>query len=563
MTNAASSARRSSSPRISPSTWTPEQAAEARRKLAENREKLRAVGYRNAKESLYAFVKQAWQIVEPDTPMLENWHLEYLCEWLECLTFGESPDPRAAIIAGLVPEEDYFGPACDYRIGTLVINEPPGYMKSLIVTVLWPCWDWIHRPTNRDAFVSYSKELSTDHSMKRRLIIESEWYLFGMRGFWGHPTFALTGDQNVKTWFNNTRLGRMFATSTGGMITGTHYDRIVVDDPLKPDDALSEAKRETANRFHTETLSQRVRDKRKSVFVIVMQRLAEKDYTGHVLAQGGRVAHVVLQAESEPQEPERVPADVVCRCRFCRTGGGDGDFVFPRSGRVVHRKPGDVLWPEREGKAELAPIKERRTFVWAGQYQQRPRPREGGMFHRDWFEIVDVAPARARTVRFWDLAATEAKPGEDPDFCAGVKMAELDGIFYILDLVHFRGSPKAVEDRLKQTAALDGRGVPIYIEQEPGSSGKLAIDHVRRRLLKGWAVRGMRTTGSKVQRADPLAADSEAQNVKLVRGPWNEVFLEEVERFPEKGHDDIVDGSSGAHTALTRRSGRRAAAAAS
>jgi predicted phage terminase large subunit-like protein len=177
----------------------------------------------------------------------------------------------------------------------------------------------------------------------------------------------------------------------------------------------------------------------------------------------------------------------------------------------------------------------------------------GNKFKREWFEIVDSYPADARMVRYWDLAATEPKPGKDPDWTAGALMAERDGVYYIVDIKRTRTTPKGVEALIRQTAELDGRRITIYMEQEPGSSGVNTIDHYRRRILAGFTFYGNKTTGSKEMRANPVSSQAEAGNIKLVRGPWINDFLDEAELFPHGAHDDQVDAVSGAFGMLARR----------
>lgn len=177
----------------------------------------------------------------------------------------------------------------------------------------------------------------------------------------------------------------------------------------------------------------------------------------------------------------------------------------------------------------------------------------GFKFQRQWFEIVDAAPADARRVRFWDLAATEPKPGKDPDYTAGALVGEKSGVYYILDIRRARATPAGVEALIKQTAELDGKAVDIYMEQEPGSAGVNTIDHYARTVLKGWTFRGVRSTGPKEVRANPVSSAAEAGNVKLVRGAWINDFLDEAESFPGGAHDDQVDAVSGAIDKLTNR----------
>lgn len=171
---------------------------------------------------------------------------------------------------------------------------------------------------------------------------------------------------------------------------------------------------------------------------------------------------------------------------------------------------------------------------------------EGNMFKRQWFEIVDQAPREANRVRYWDLAATEAEPGKDPDWTVGVLLAEYDGVYYVEDVVRVQENPGGVERVIKQTAMMDGKGVPIFMEQEPGSSGKNTIDHYARHVLKGYSFQGDKVTGSKIIRANPVSAAASNHNMKLVKGAWNKAYLEEVQLFPQGKYKDQVDATSGA-----------------
>lgn len=201
--------------------------------------------------------------------------------------------------------------------------------------------------------------------------------------------------------------------------------------------------------------------------------------------------------------------------------------------------------------AQLDPIT--REQLRRGDWSVRP---EGAKFRRTWFEIVDQAPAGLHCVRFWDLASTEPSEGNpDPDWSAGVLVGEREGVYWVLDVQRTRERPLGVERLVAQTAQLDGRRVDVWIEQEPGASGKSAIDHYQRRVLKGFTVRGLRPTGPKDEYVNPLSAAAEAGNVKLVRGPWNGEFLNELAGYPEAGHDDQVDAAAKAVDRLTEPRG--------
>ena len=200
-----------------------------------------------------------------------------------------------------------------------------------------------------------------------------------------------------------------------------------------------------------------------------------------------------------------------------------------------------------ESLMELDPVT--REQLLNGDWSVRD---QGGVLRREWFEIVDAAPARPeRKVRYWDMAATEQKPGADPDWTVGCLLSKQGGTYYVEDVRRFRRDPAAVEAIVCQTADLDGRGTKVVLEQEPGSSGKTVIAAYLR-ALAGFTVSGDRVTGSKTSRAGPFASQAQAGNVKLVRGAWIADFLDECDAFPGGAHDDQVDAASGAFTELAR-----------
>ncbi len=176
---------------------------------------------------------------------------------------------------------------------------------------------------------------------------------------------------------------------------------------------------------------------------------------------------------------------------------------------------------------------------------------DGDVFERGWFQIVDEAPADCRWVRYWDMAATVPKVVRgravtDPDWTVGSLVGlSSAGQFYLKDVVRFRKSPLDTERIIAQTAAVDGRRVPVRMEQEPGSSGVGAIDHYRREVLVGFDFDGNRPTLSKQERAAPMARAAQAGNFKLISAPWNREWLDEVAGFPNLNHDDQVDSAAG------------------
>lgn len=245
--------------------------------------------------------------------------------------------------------------------------------------------------------------------------------------------------------------------------------------------------------------------------------------------------------------------NIPIRMRSASNPGGAGHDWVKQRFLIEGREAGRVFVPARlpdnpyldqdeyrRSLSVLDPVT--RAQLLDGDWTAR---RSGGMFQRQWFTIVDALPADLRMVRFWDLAATEAGKG-DPDYTAGCKAGMQDGVLYLADMRRMRGTPAQVKALIRQTAELDGRSVPIWIEQEGGASGKFVIDDLLRDTLAGWAARASKPSKSKTDRAAPLSSAAEAGNVKLLRGTWLSAFLDELEAFPQGAHDDQVDAASGA-----------------
>ena len=258
--------------------------------------------------------------------------------------------------------------------------------------------------------------------------------------------------------------------------------------------------------------------------------------------------------------------------RMRNAGNPDGPYVQWVKRRYVDHKT--AVAPFIPAKIEDNPGLDQETYIKSLMHLEpvtRARLMDGNwdirnvgrMFRRSWLTIQLSIPAGCRAIRYWDKAASEEKLGTDPDYTAGVLMAMDDeGRFYVLDIRHTRGTPGVIESLIKQTAELDRmrvnrgelRSVRIYLEQEPGSSGVDVIDHYARKVLVGFPFYPDKVTGSKADRATPLSSAAEAGNVYLVPGAWDiGGYLDEMESFPEAGHKDRVDASSGAHRMLARR----------
>jgi predicted phage terminase large subunit-like protein len=187
------------------------------------------------------------------------------------------------------------------------------------------------------------------------------------------------------------------------------------------------------------------------------------------------------------------------------------------------------------------------SYAYAGQYQQRPAPREGGLFKRHWFPIERAAPAGCTWVRAWDLAASEAKAGSQPAFTCGLRIGRSPaGRYFIDDVRRDRLSPGKVEELIKRTAQQDQAARPgcrISLPQDPGQAGKAQAQYLVGQLA-GFVVRATPESGDKVTRAEPVSAQAEAGNIVLIEGAWNEAFLDEVSSFPSGSFKDQVDALS-------------------
>jgi predicted phage terminase large subunit-like protein len=224
---------------------------------------------------------------------------------------------------------------------------------------------------------------------------------------------------------------------------------------------------------------------------------------------------------------------------------------------VLGRKHGEALWPERYDEEALEKIRKAvGTRVWNALFQQRPSPLEGGLFKRFWFAGKLVEPSEVpagRACRGWDLAATEKQTGNDPDYAAGVKMVKSGDRIYVTHVDRFREGPDKVEKRVRLNAELDGIGCEVVIEQEPGASGKIVINHYTKRILKGFKAKGVPPSGDKVTRATPFAAACERGDVFIVNGAWTQDYIDELCTFPNAAHDDQVDASANAFNKLNKR----------
>jgi predicted phage terminase large subunit-like protein len=229
-----------------------------------------------------------------------------------------------------------------------------------------------------------------------------------------------------------------------------------------------------------------------------------------------------------------------------------GDKVEPKSATFIPAKLSDnpaLLAADPGYLANLMalPLVERERLL-GGNWKIRPAA--GLYFKREWCQVVDAAPAKARRVRYWDLAATEKTETNDPDFTEGIRLSvDPSGVYYVEDHRAMRESPHGVEQAIKNTASADGISVEIGIPQDPAQAGKAQAEYLVRKLT-GYTARARIERGDKVTRFGPFSAQCEAGNVKFVRGAWNTAVFDNLEGFPEAVHDDTADACSGAFNML-------------
>lgn len=224
-------------------------------------------------------------------------------------------------------------------------------------------------------------------------------------------------------------------------------------------------------------------------------------------------------------------------------GKGKNDRIFIPA--FVRDNPSIDIDAYLRSLSHLDPLTRQRILEGNWEISQ-----EGTIFSSEWFGVVQTVPTGIKWIRYWDLAATPKKPTNDPDWTAGCLMGRHEGIYFIKSVRRMRGGPGAVEKFVQQTAEMDGVEVSIYKEQEPGASGVNTVATYAK-LLAGFDFHGDPKRVDKLTRAAPLASQAQAGNIKIVVGPWNEAFLEELDAFPYGEHDDQVDGASGAFAKLT------------
>jgi len=438
------------------------------------------------RQDFCAFAARCFYDLNPQTVLGMNWHLDVIAAKLRAVRRGE--------------------------IRRLIINLPPRSLKSLMASIAFPAWCLGHDPSAQILCVSYAQDLADKLARDCRLIMMSQWY---------HRIFStrLAPHRHAVQEFLTTRQGYRLATSNGGVLTGRGANIILIDDPLKPEEALSDTQRQAANEWFAHTLYSRLNDKRNGAIVIIMQRLHEDDLVGYVLAQ-------------EPWEVVRFPAIAEADEVEIQTVLGPRTFMR-RQGEALHagREPLDTLDRIRRTIGE---------YNFAGQYQQSPAPLGGGLVKAEWFKrysAKEVPESFDRIVQSWDTAN---KATELSDFSActtwGIKGKNL----YLLSVLRRRLEYPALKRTVREQQSLFNANV-VLIEDK--ASGTQLIQEL---VVEGCcAVTKYKPECEKVMRLHAQTALIENGFVYIPESaPWVAEYLHEMTVFPKGKHDDQVDSTA-------------------
>ena len=451
-----------------------------------------AIEVKLSEMSFYDFFKFSWHIVEPSVPLSTNWHHKYLCNTLQ--------EEAERIIEGRPKTKD------------IVINVPFRSTKSLITTVLFPVWCWIRDPKLRFITASYSAELSIEHATKSRDVIQSDWF----QERWG-DVFNIKKDQNLKARYENNFMGMRRATSVGGTITGQGADFLIIDDPVSPKNAASEVERENANEWYRTTFYSRLNNPLTGVRIIIMQRIHENDLSGYLV--GGlntrmKYRHICIPAEISPD-------------------------VKPKSLESYYTKEG-LFWETRFSKEILQDYKEALgSYGYAGQLMQTPTPLNSGMIRSDWLKIdTDKKYNENSVVNFIIDPAYTANQKNDPS--ALLAYVFVENKWQIVNCVNVHKDFPDLVKFIPQWVQRNGYTNRSRIYVEPKASGKSIVQTLQRET--GLNVREDKPpTKDKVARVQDISATLESGRVSLLKGEWNEEFIQQCVKFPSAKHDDMVD----------------------
>lgn len=400
--------------------------------------------------------------------------------------------------------------------GRLIISAPPRHGKSELVTTNVPIWALEHFPDKEIVLTTYGAELSTDFGRKVRDICINNEHLLNLR---------VRQDASKASNWSTHAGGSMRSIGLGGAITGRGADVLIIDDYIKEvKEALSPAHHNYLWDWFCSVALTRI-EPRGSI-IIIATRWHHNDLIGRILKHkeiAGLWDYIQIPALAMEND-------------------------------VLGRHVGEPLFPERY---DLNALVERQitlgTYWFNAMYQQDPRDESAKLTNVDWLQYVDsIANAdRCRYVRVWDFAST-AGAG---DYTVGTLAALDDQTEHmtLCNIIRKQISANSIQETVRKTALADGHNTIIYIEQEPGASGKLLFEHYKNNVLPEFTVMPIPATENKVVRAQPFLAACEAGKVSLLRGAWNELFAKEFEDFPDGDNDDQVDTAANAYERLSRR----------
>lgn len=425
------------------------------------------------------FLRFAFAEIGGGREYLHNWHIDAIIHQLDRIRSGENR--------------------------RLVVTLPPRHLKSVTISTAWVAWMLGHDPSLRIICVSYGYDLAEKHARDCLRIMQSGWY---RRAF---PKLQLVRRSVMD--FETSHGGGRLSTSVGGVVTGRGAHIIIMDDPMKGDDALSEAARETVKEWYSNVLVSRLDDQEKSSMILVMQRLHEADLAGELLRRGGwhelRLSALAMQDELIP----------LTRGRFHR------------------RREGHPLHGARQSRAILEGRRAEDPYVFAAQYQQEPVSRIGNFVNSAWFGTYDEPPVTGTVAQSWDTAV---KTTVRSDWSVGITARFYQGRFYILDL--FRKRVEFGELR-RSLCDLCARYGVTRLLIEDASSGQQLIQQLREEA-PAHVPRPIAITPSsdKIVRFEAQASKIQAGVVVLPRAaPWLAEFVSEVIGFPNARHDDVAD----------------------
>lgn len=487
-----------------------------------------------ARRKFSYFFRAGWHVLEPATPLLDNWHIDVVCDHVQWL-----------LTEWLKHKRD---PSYIQQIKSLLVNIPPGTAKSRIVSVYAPAWMWLHCPEWRVMCLSSNPNVAIRDAMYSRELIASQWYQQNFK-----PDWEIRGDQDAKGKFENTAGGFRVSKGLEAMVTGDRADALFCDDPHDAQGVHSKIQRQAVIDRWDQAVRNRVNEPAHSIRLLIMQRLHEDDLSGHWLRQGGS-EHLCLPMEFEPE-------------RQCKTGLPWTDT----------RAPGECLHPKRFPPVTLQEEKKALgSMGYAGQMQQRPAPAEGGMFRRDswgWFRLDGAVPTRARPSGTSDRECRVIGYSKNGQIAldrivlsvdASFKKTE-DGSRVSAQVIGAKGADRFVLDNVTkpmdftQTCecilALIAKWPDITkVLIEDKANGPAIINHLSSKVQ---GIIPIEPEGGKEARAAAIQPQVESGNVYLMEGAaWADDFVHELGTFPNGAKDDQVDALSQALIYLNQKGWR-------